>query len=191
MAQTVEIQEKRPVAGPPGRLVAIAQKVGGAGVLLALRHLPASWLAGLCRLAGAEIGYKVIFSGNLSIANPTRKDLSHLKLAPRVYIGNDVFIDLSAEVSIGDNTAISPRVVILTHADPGAFGHLRDHFPRKVAGVRIGANAWVGAGAVILPGVTIGYGAVVAAGAVVTKDVPDHAVVAGVPARPIKRLDVG
>ena len=50
-------------------------------------------------------------------------------------------------------------------------------------------NAWLGLGATICPGVTIGKYAVVAAGAVVTKDVPDYAVVGGVPAKVIKRLD--
>ena len=50
-------------------------------------------------------------------------------------------------------------------------------------------NAWLGMNATICPGVTIGEYAVVAAGAVVTKDVPDHAVVGGVPAKVIRYLD--
>ena len=52
--------------------------------------------------------------------------------------------------------------------------------------------AWIGAGAIILPNVTIGKGAVVDAGAVVTKDVqlPPYTVVAGVPAKEIKKLDL-
>ena len=47
-------------------------------------------------------------------------------------------------------------------------------------------NAWIGAGATILPGVTIGENAVVAAGAVVSKDVPANTIVGGVPAKGIK-----
>lgn len=50
-------------------------------------------------------------------------------------------------------------------------------------------NAWIGMNVTICPGVTIGKYAVVGAGAVVTKDVPDYAVVAGVPAKVIKMLD--
>ncbi len=50
-------------------------------------------------------------------------------------------------------------------------------------------NAWLGMNVTICPGVTIGEYAVVAAGAVLTKDVPDHAVVGGVPAKVIKYLD--
>ena len=54
--------------------------------------------------------------------------------------------------------------------------------------VTIGDDIWIGANAVILPGVTIGNHSVVAAGAVVTKDVPPHSLVAGVPAKKIKEL---
>ena len=54
--------------------------------------------------------------------------------------------------------------------------------------VNIGNDIWIGANAVILPGVTIGDHAVVAAGAVVTKDIPPHTLVAGVPAKIIKEL---
>jgi hypothetical protein len=53
--------------------------------------------------------------------------------------------------------------------------------------VRIGHDVWVGHGAIILPGRSVGTGAVVAAGAIVTKDVPAYTIVAGNPARAIKR----
>jgi phosphonate metabolism protein (transferase hexapeptide repeat family) len=58
---------------------------------------------------------------------------------------------------------------------------------RRAHGVTIGHDAWIGHGAIVLPGRSIGIGAVVAAGAIVTKDVPDYTIVAGNPARIIKR----
>ena len=54
--------------------------------------------------------------------------------------------------------------------------------------VVIADDVWIGANAVILPGVSIGQHVVVAAGAIVTHDVPDHSVVAGVPAKIIKHI---
>lgn len=56
----------------------------------------------------------------------------------------------------------------------------------RVAKVKIGNDVWIGMRSIILPGITIGNGVVIGAGAVVTKDVPDYAIVAGVPARIIK-----
>ncbi len=66
--------------------------------------------------------------------------------------------------------------------DEAAFFDWRRSHP-----VSIGHDVWIGHGAVILPGRSIGTGAVVAAGAVVTKDVPPYTIVAGVPARPVRR----
>lgn len=58
---------------------------------------------------------------------------------------------------------------------------------RREHRVRIGHDVWIGHGAIVLPGRSVGTGAVVAAGAIVTKDVPAYTIVAGNPARPIKR----
>lgn len=65
--------------------------------------------------------------------------------------------------------------------DAEFFAWRREHH------VDIGHDVWIGHGAIILPGRNIGTGAVVAAGAIVTKDVPAYTIVAGNPARPIKR----
>src|SRR3954454_10912146 len=58
---------------------------------------------------------------------------------------------------------------------------------RREHRVHIGHDVWIGHGAIVLPGRSIGTGAVVAAGAIVTKDVPAYTIVAGNPARPVKR----
>jgi phosphonate metabolism protein (transferase hexapeptide repeat family) len=66
--------------------------------------------------------------------------------------------------------------------DEGAFFEWR-----RSHRVTIGHDVWIGHGAVVLAGRSVGTGAVVAAGSIVTKDVPDYTIVAGNPARPIRR----
>lgn len=94
---------------------------------------------------------------------------------------NCVILDV-AEVTIGDGAQIGPAVQIY------AADHPRDAASRSAGlelgrPVRIGANAWIGGGAILLPGVTVGEDAVVGAGSVLTRDVPAGATVVGNPAR--------
>ncbi|WP_422002203.1 sugar O-acetyltransferase [Reyranella sp.] len=106
----------------------------------------------------------------------------NIRLGKGVFLNfNCVILDVVA-VTIGDGTQIGPGVQILT-AD-----HPRDPAQRRAGlelgrPVRIGANVWIGAGAIILPGVKVGDDAIVGAGAVVTRDVPPGATVVGNPAR--------
>jgi len=93
-------------------------------------------------------------------------------------------------VHIGDRVYTSPFTQII------AVNHIFDDPNRPfieqgitAEGIVIEDDVWLGAGAVITDGVRVGKGAVVAAGAVVTKDVPAHTVVGGVPARQIKEID--
>lgn len=109
----------------------------------------------------------------------------HTKIGKNVFINFDcVFLDLGG-ITIEDNVLIAPKVSLLSE------GHSVDPSDRQslVPGhIHIRKNAWIGAGATILPGVTVGENAVVAAGAVVSKDVPANAVVGGIPAKIIKSI---
>lgn len=104
-------------------------------------------------------------------------------------IGKNVFINHACSfldiggIDIGDDVLIGPRVNITSETHPLAPGERSDLIPKKVT---IRRNAWIGAGATILPGVTIGENAVVAAGALVSRDVPANTVVAGVPAKVVR-----
>ncbi|MCH5351640.1 MAG: sugar O-acetyltransferase [Clostridiales bacterium] len=109
-----------------------------------------------------------------------------------ITVGKNVFINSGCcfqdqgGITIGDNCLIGQQVVIAT------LNH--DLCPEKRANMQpapvvIGKNVWIGAHATILAGVTIGDNAVVAAGAVVTKNVPPNTVAAGVPAKVIKEID--
>lgn len=105
-----------------------------------------------------------------------------------VHLGKGVFLNFNcvlldvATITIGDKTQIGPAVQIY------AADHPRDPALRRLdlesgRPVHIGANVWIGGGALILPGVTIGDDAVIGAGSVVTRDVPNGATVVGNPAR--------
>lgn len=104
-------------------------------------------------------------------------------------LGKNVFINHACSfldiggIVIEDDVMIGPRVNITSETHPLAPSERTDLIPKKVI---IRRNAWIGAGATILPGVTVGENAVVAAGAVVSRDVPANTVVAGVPAKVVK-----
>ena len=110
----------------------------------------------------------------------------HTKIGKNVFINHDCsFLDLGG-ITIEDHVQIGPKVSLITE------NHPLDPSTRKsldLKSILIKRNAWIGAGAIILPGITIGENSVIAAGAVVNKDVPDNTVVGGVPAKVIRTLD--
>ena len=109
----------------------------------------------------------------------------NIHLGARAFVNaNSVFLDC-AEISIGDNFQAGPGVQLLTPEHPlDAVARRGEETARPIV---IGDDVWIGGGAIILGGVTIGDGAIVGAGSVVTKDVAAGAVVAGNPARPLRR----
>ncbi len=111
---------------------------------------------------------------------------------PEVKIGDrsglGVRCNICGDVTIGRDVMMGPEVVVLTanHAFDRTDIPMMDqgHFPAKP--VVIGDDVWIGYRAIILPGVHIGKGCIIGAGAVVSKDIPDYAIAAGVPAKVIK-----
>lgn len=118
-------------------------------------------------------------------------DYPRLSIGDEVTIGKSVMLICGGGVEIGDRVMIGHGAKILSggHRIPDAHDSPMRWSGPDQAPVVIEPDAWVGAGAIILPGVSIGRGAVVAAGAVVPDAVPAHAVVAGVPARIIRQRD--
>lgn len=109
----------------------------------------------------------------------------NIHLGKKVFINSGCCFQDQGGISIGDNVLIGHQCVLATinhDLDPERRGDM------EMKRIVIERNVWIGSHATILPGVTIGEGSVVAAGAVVTKDVLPFTIVAGIPARPIRKI---
>lgn len=94
----------------------------------------------------------------------------------------------SGHITLGEDVVLGHRCMLLTGRHLFEDGELRPRavqVPEEGYDIHVGRGTWIASGAIVTGGVRIGEHALVAAGAVVTTDVPDHAIVAGVPARVI------
>jgi acetyltransferase-like isoleucine patch superfamily enzyme len=106
------------------------------------------------------------------------------------WIGPQTILDGSGGLTIGHHCSISAGVQIYSH-DTVAWALSGGQAEPDRAPVAIGDCCHIGAGAIVLKGVTIGDHSVIGAGAVVNRDIPSHTVAAGVPCRPIGRVEIG
>jgi phosphonate metabolism protein (transferase hexapeptide repeat family) len=131
-----------------------------------------------------------------------RTSVIESELGDYSYVVNDsaiIYSRIGKFCSIAAQTRINPGNHPMHRASQSHFTYRSSrYFPgesdeadffdwRRSRPVDIGHDVWIGHGAIVLPGRKIGTGAVVAAGSVVSKDVPDYAIVAGVPARLVRR----
>lgn len=158
-------------------------------------------------LALAAEQSQLLFRFNHTMPGTEEYNQLMLKLFPGMGTGSRVGTPLSGVrfhfVTIGRNVIIMPGCLMMSAggitidddamiaANVQLISNNHDLYERQVITCRpihIGKHTWIGAGATILPGITIGDNAVVGAASVVTKDVPADTIVAGNPARIIKRI---
>lgn len=141
--------------------------------------------------AGVQIGARTLVMHGSILHVYNFRNLPHagITIGADSLIGEMNVIRGQGGVKIGDRVYTSPLVQII------AVNHVFDDATRPFVdqgitaqGIIVEDDVWIGSGAVITDGVHIGKGAVVAAGAVVTKDVPPHVVVGGVPAKVLKEI---
>lgn len=140
---------------------------------------------------GIEIGSRtiVMHGAVLHVYNFRNIPHSGIQIGEDSLIGEYTVIRGQGGVKIGNRVYTSPfsQIIAVNHVfhDPD-----RPFVEQGITaeGIVIEDDVWIGAGAIVTDGVRVGKGAVIAAGAVVTRDVPPHTVVGGVPARPIKNI---
>ena len=134
---------------------------------------------------GSVLGYN---GDNLRIIPPFQCEYGfNLKFGKNVFVNFNFSALSGAEISIGDNCLIGPNVGVYTAMHP-IDPSRRNSGVNLSRRVKIGANCWIGAGAIILPGVEIGEGCTIGAGSVVTKNIPPFCVAAGNPCRVLRFL---
>ncbi len=205
MLQPVEIRgEPPPLRGGPLAFLRFARShrmlsPGYAVLLVRLAWLKLRWrgrlvtdgVAFVCPGVRFEIGRGAkVHLGRWSWLGHGTKIRCHegeVRIGAKTVLGQECTISAFQHVSIGRECVVADRVMLIDF-DHGVVEVER---PIRLQGiykrdVRVGHNVWIGYGACFLRGVTVGDNAIVGTSAVVTKDVPDDAVVAGVPARLVR-----
>ncbi|TLU65097.1 acyltransferase [Thalassotalea litorea] len=138
----------------------------------------------LIKSAAKKVGKNVYIGRGVVIKNSQNLSVGH-----NVSIHDSCYLDSIGEIKIGDNVSIAHHSSILS------FNHSWTDTDKPIkynelalSPVVIKDDVWVGCGVRIMPGVTVHSRSIIAAGSVVTRDVPAEVVVAGVPAKIIKRL---
>ena len=130
--------------------------------------------------------------GFVSYAGKNINIQRNVRLTSKVSIDNESGIGINSiihgPVYIGKNVMIGPEFVVLTrnHNFERIDIPMQHQGETNAKAVYIGDDVWVGYRVIVLPGVHIGNGCIIGAGAVVSRDIPDYAVAAGVPAHVIK-----
>ena len=151
--------------------------------LLAQRAFVSSWMPGasyrrwLLRAFGAKIGKGVVVQPGVKVKFPWR-----LSVGDHTWIGEEVWIDNLADVTIGRNCCISQRAYLCT----GSHDWSRPSFDLVTSPIHIKEGAWIAACATVGPGVTVGEGAVLSLSAVATHDLEPRTIYFGTRASPIR-----
>ena len=111
----------------------------------------------------------------------------HVHFGDNVYANFNLTLVDDGHIYVGDQVMFGPNVTVATAGHP-IDPKLRGRGLQFNKDVHIGANSWIGAGAIIMPGVTIGKNVVIGAGSIVTKDIPDNVIAVGNPCKVLREV---
>ncbi|MGO4288420.1 WcaF family extracellular polysaccharide biosynthesis acetyltransferase [Chitinophaga sp. RAB17] len=136
---------------------------------------------GLLRLFGARIGKGLVIKTRVRIKCPWR-----LTIGDHCWLGEDVWIDNLADVTIDDHVCISQGALLLT----GNHDYKQPDFPYRLGEIHVASGVWIGAMAVVCAGVTCGAHAVLTVNAVASKDLEPWLIYSGNPAVAVRKREM-
>lgn len=119
-----------------------------------------------------------------------RYENSKIVIGSNVSSNNNLFLCAADEIAIGNNTIIGENVMLLDHDGHGIHPKDRRCSIGKMAAVRVGKNVWIGSRVTILAGTVIGNNCIIGAGAVVKGNYPDNVIIAGNPAKIVRKISI-
>ncbi|GEM_PF-425414 len=162
---------------------------------------------GMLRVADRQLGRRILRAYGCALADhvdlntpieihnaaeptsgETRVRYDKLVVGDHCHIGRDCFFDLSERVVLEDHVCVAMRSTFITHIAVGQTA-LKALYPTERGAIRLRRDTYLGAGVTVLKGVELGPNCLVAAGSVVTKSFPPDSLIAGVPARLVRRLE--
>ena len=135
----------------------------------------------ILRLFGAKIGKNVILKPGVNLKSPWR-----LTVGDNTWIGEKVWIDNQADITIGANVCISQGAMLLT----GNHDYKKVAFDFIIGKIVLEDGAWVGAQTVVCPGVTLGSHSILSVGSVATKDLEAYGIYQGIPAVKVRERTI-
>ncbi len=158
---------------------------------LVINFLPDLWIINryvrpaLARFMGLRCGPGAMLEKDVFYG-----DTRHITLGTKVHLCRKVFLDASRPITIGNHVSIAFQVTLITSSHEFGPAEQREGAPTG-APIVIEDGVWIAARAIVGPGAIVGAGSVISAGAALMHSIPPNSLVAGVPARVIKRLDAG
>lgn len=149
----------------------------------ALPLVPHRFRGAVLRVAGLDVARSAHLRANVRVVGNAR-----VVLRGGSFLNEGVYLDASDTIVIEEWAQVGDHARLITATHEITPDQARVAGPLRTAPIRVGAGAWIGSGATILPGVTVGSHAILGAGAVAVRDLEPYCLYVGVPARLVRKI---